>query len=203
MVRSAKVVVRSLLSQLPIPHLRRFGHMFPSRSIWRNIWGKMGAVGEPLRLLLLEKNGMSRRLQLLWAGQVGSYWERETRMKGKRWFRGGEAGGEDLECWFTSVLKGQVNSSSISQGTKIRTFAYCDSKAHTITSTPYSNQVINYNHIMPTRYALELEGLKGAVTNDTFKEPSQREDAKKIVKKLFEERYASGKNRWFFTPLRF
>ena len=49
----------------------------------------------------------------------------------------------------------------------------------------------------------KLEGLKGAVTNDTFKEVSQREDAKKNVKKALEERYVSGKNRWFFTPLRF
>lgn len=62
-------------------------------------------------------------------------------------------------------------------------------------------KVVNYNHIMPTRYTLELEGLKGAVTNDTFKEVSQREDAKKTVKKALEERYTSGKNRWFFTPL--
>ncbi len=54
---------------------------------------------------------------------------------------------------------------------------------------------------MPTRYTLELEGLKGVVTADTFKEVSQLEDAKKTVKKAFEERYASGKNRWFFTPL--
>lgn len=64
-------------------------------------------------------------------------------------------------------------------------------------------QVVNYNHLMPTRYALELEGLKGAVSNDTFKEPTQREDAKKVVKKLLEERYLAGKNRWLFTPLRF
>ena len=54
---------------------------------------------------------------------------------------------------------------------------------------------------MPTRYTLELEGLKGAVTNETFTEVSQREDAKKNVKKALEERYSSGKNRWFFTPL--
>ena len=62
-------------------------------------------------------------------------------------------------------------------------------------------KVINYNHLMPTRYTLELEGLKGVVTADTFKEVSQREDAKKTVKKALEERYTSGKNRWFFTPL--
>lgn len=62
-------------------------------------------------------------------------------------------------------------------------------------------KVVNYNHLMPTRYTLELEGLKGSVSNDTFKEVSQREDAKKNVKKILEERYTSGKNRWFFTPL--
>lgn len=62
-------------------------------------------------------------------------------------------------------------------------------------------KTINYNHLMPTRYTLELEGLKGVVTNDTFKEVSQREDAKKTVKKALDERYTSGKNRWFFTPL--
>merc|ERR1712072_1304275 len=33
-----------------------------------------------------------------------------------------------------------------------------------------------------------------------FIEVSQREDAKKTVKKVLEERYTSGKNRWFFTP---
>lgn len=63
-------------------------------------------------------------------------------------------------------------------------------------------KVVNYNHLMPTRYTLELEGLKNILTADTFKEVSQREDAKKTVKKTLEERYTSGKNRWFFTPLR-
>ena len=63
-------------------------------------------------------------------------------------------------------------------------------------------KVINYNHLMPTRYTLELEGLKAVLNADTFKEVSQREDAKKTVKKVLEERYTSGKNRWFFTPLR-
>jgi large subunit ribosomal protein L27e len=64
-------------------------------------------------------------------------------------------------------------------------------------------KMVNYNHVMPTRYTLELEGLKSVISNDTFKEVSQREDAKKQVKKALEERYQSGKNRWFFTPLRF
>jgi len=64
-------------------------------------------------------------------------------------------------------------------------------------------KVINYSHLFPTRYALDLEGLKGAVTVESFKEPSQRENSKKTIKKLFEDRYTSGKNKWFFEPLRF
>ena len=57
-------------------------------------------------------------------------------------------------------------------------------------------KVVNYAHLLPTRYQLELESLKGSVTNDTFKEPTQREDSKKAIKKAFEERYAKGTKRW-------
>lgn len=64
-------------------------------------------------------------------------------------------------------------------------------------------KVINYNHLMPTRYALELDNLKGLVTPTTFSEPSQRSAAKKTVKNTFEEKYQTGKSAWFFTPLRF
>jgi len=63
-------------------------------------------------------------------------------------------------------------------------------------------KTVNYSHLFPTRYALELEGLKGTVESSTFKEPTQREDSKKTIKKLFEERYTGGKNKWFFQPLR-
>jgi large subunit ribosomal protein L27e len=33
-------------------------------------------------------------------------------------------------------------------------------------------KAVNYSHLMPTRYALDLEALKGAVTVETFKEVS-------------------------------
>ena len=67
---------------------------------------------------------------------------------------------------------------------------------------PFNFQVINYSHLFPTRYALELEGLKGAVAIEFFKDASQRENAKKTIKKLFEDHYTSGKNKWFFEALR-
>ncbi|RUP46088.1 hypothetical protein BC936DRAFT_147373 [Jimgerdemannia flammicorona] len=41
-------------------------------------------------------------------------------------------------------------------------------------------KLVNYNHLMPTRYILELE-IKGVVSNDSFKEPSQRNVAKKVI----------------------
>ncbi len=62
--------------------------------------------------------------------------------------------------------------------------------------------MVNYSHLFPTRYSVELEGLKGILSAESFKEVSQREDSKKQVKNLLEERYSSGKNKWFFQPLR-
>ncbi|ODV90231.1 hypothetical protein CANCADRAFT_1962 [Tortispora caseinolytica NRRL Y-17796] len=64
-------------------------------------------------------------------------------------------------------------------------------------------KVINYNHIMPTRYTIELDSLKDVISDETFKEPSQRENAKKTIKAAFEAKYQAGKNKWFFTKLRF
>jgi large subunit ribosomal protein L27e len=51
-------------------------------------------------------------------------------------------------------------------------------------------KAINYNHLMPTRYALEgIEQLKTQIGNENLKEVSQREEAKKAVKKSFEEKF--------------
>lgn len=64
-------------------------------------------------------------------------------------------------------------------------------------------KTINYNHLLPTRYTVDVEEFKSAISTETFDEPSQREEAKKVVKKAFEEKYQSGKNKWFFTKLNF
>ncbi|KAJ3350559.1 hypothetical protein HDU83_009583 [Entophlyctis luteolus] len=83
---------------------------------------------------------------------------------------------------------------------------------------------INYSHILPTRYEvlsfskesdiltflfvglfsynLDLD-FKSVLTAETFKEPSQRVTSKKAIKRVLEERYNSGKNKWFFQKLRF
>merc|ERR1711965_1209467 len=71
-------------------------------------------------------------------------------------------------------------------------------------------KMVNYTHLMPTRYALEVE-LKSVVTADLITgsqaNPTARQNARKEVKKIFEEKYNSslktGKNKWFFQKLRF
>ncbi|KAG5463641.1 MAG: ribosomal L27e protein family-domain-containing protein, partial [Olpidium bornovanus] len=64
-------------------------------------------------------------------------------------------------------------------------------------------KAVNYNHVMPTRYGIEVDKLKQAVTPEIFNEPTQRVAARKAIKRLFEERYTSGQNSWFFEKLRF
>lgn len=64
-------------------------------------------------------------------------------------------------------------------------------------------KLVNYNHLMPTRYSLDVESFKNAVTPDSLNEPSQREEAKKVVRKALEEKHQAGKNKWFFTKLNF
>jgi len=48
-------------------------------------------------------------------------------------------------------------------------------------------KVVNFNHIMPTRYSLDVD-LKQNVTLEAFKDPSQRLQTRKVIKKAFEER---------------
>jgi len=67
---------------------------------------------------------------------------------------------------------------------------------------------VNYNHLMPTRYMIDLE-LKSLVTTDIVagSNPTARSNCRKDVKKLLEDKYnnciKTGKSKWFFQKLRF
>lgn len=63
-------------------------------------------------------------------------------------------------------------------------------------------KLVNYNHIMPTRYTLDVD-LKDVVTVDALHSRDSKVTAAKETKARFEERFKTGKNRWFFTKLRF
>ncbi|GBN05730.1 60S ribosomal protein L27 [Araneus ventricosus] len=64
-------------------------------------------------------------------------------------------------------------------------------------------KVLNYNHLMPTRYMVDIAFDKSIVNKEVLKDPSKRRKARRDVKAKFEERYKTGKSRWFFQKLRF
>ena len=83
-------------------------------------------------------------------------------------------------------------------------------------------KMVNFAHVMPTRYTVELKGTKSikakkgsnapstaavqnlkSLTKAKFLEPARRKKTKRMLQKALEARYVAGKNRWFFTKLRF
>ncbi|KAN0033006.1 hypothetical protein ACTA71_011213 [Dictyostelium dimigraforme] len=69
-------------------------------------------------------------------------------------------------------------------------------------------KVVNYNHIMPTRYNFEgrdesaFTGLKNTVTVESS-QVAKRTHTRLAVKKIFEAKHKAGKSKWFFSKLRF
>eukprot|EP01094_Clydonella_sp_ATCC50884_P010551 TRINITY_DN2022_c0_g1_i1.p1 TRINITY_DN2022_c0_g1~~TRINITY_DN2022_c0_g1_i1.p1 ORF type:complete len:138 (-),score=55.38 TRINITY_DN2022_c0_g1_i1:235-648(-) len=65
-------------------------------------------------------------------------------------------------------------------------------------------KTMNYNHLMPTRYQLDLD-LKKAVAPEDLEVKGKRPQVKRAVKSVLQRRYQSGeqKYKWFFTKLRF
>ncbi|KAM7278671.1 hypothetical protein ACFE04_005805 [Oxalis oulophora] len=63
-------------------------------------------------------------------------------------------------------------------------------------------KLVNYQHLMPTRYTLDVD-LKEVVTSDVLATKEKKVSAMKETKSRFEQRFKTGKNRWFFTKLRF
>ncbi|EGD74916.1 60S ribosomal protein RL27 [Salpingoeca rosetta] len=64
-------------------------------------------------------------------------------------------------------------------------------------------KVINTNHIMPTRYSLNLKFNKDVVSKEALKNPVKKAAARKEVKKQLSRHFKKGENTWFFSKLRF
>merc|ERR1712038_504241 len=64
-------------------------------------------------------------------------------------------------------------------------------------------KVVNYNHLMPTRYSVDVAVNKSIVNKESLNDAAGKRKCKAHVKTAFEERYKSGKNKWFFQKLRF
>lgn len=65
-----------------------------------------------------------------------------------------------------------------------------------------SLQLLNYNHVMPTRYNVSDISLDKISAKD-LKDPVKRKTHRFQTRVKFEEKYKAGKNKWFFTKLRF
>ncbi|KAJ4960415.1 hypothetical protein NE237_020325 [Protea cynaroides] len=63
-------------------------------------------------------------------------------------------------------------------------------------------KLVNYNHIIPTRYTLDVN-LKEVVLVDSLQSRDKKVTTAKETKARLEERFKTGKNRWFFTKLKF
>ncbi|XP_046678620.1 60S ribosomal protein L27 [Homalodisca vitripennis] len=62
-------------------------------------------------------------------------------------------------------------------------------------------KVMNYNHLMPTRYTLDLENEK--INHKDLKDPMKKKKLRFKVRVRLEDKYKTGKNKWFFQKLRF
>ncbi|KAG9508656.1 60S ribosomal protein L27, partial [Fragariocoptes setiger] len=62
---------------------------------------------------------------------------------------------------------------------------------------------INYSHLMPTRYLVDVQFDKKVTARDVIKDKAKRTRARAEIKAKFQERYKTGKNKWFFCKLRF
>jgi large subunit ribosomal protein L27e len=57
--------------------------------------------------------------------------------------------------------------------------------------------------MMPTRYSVDLAFDKEKLNKEVLKDPMKKKKARNMVRFKFEERYKTGKNKWFFQKLRF
>ncbi|XP_053227985.1 60S ribosomal protein L27-like [Podarcis raffonei] len=59
-------------------------------------------------------------------------------------------------------------------------------------------KVYNYNHLMPTRYSVDIPLDKTVLNKDVFRGPALKRKAQREAKVKFEERYKTSKNKCFF-----
>ncbi|XP_033620903.1 60S ribosomal protein L27-like [Fukomys damarensis] len=64
-------------------------------------------------------------------------------------------------------------------------------------------KVYNYNQLMPTRYSVDIPLDKTLVNKDVFRDPVLSCKAHREAMVKFEERYKTGKNKWFFQSFGF
>nr|XP_035111749.1 60S ribosomal protein L27-like [Callithrix jacchus] len=59
-------------------------------------------------------------------------------------------------------------------------------------------KVYNHNHLMPTRYSVDIPLDRTVGNKDVLRDPALKHKAWQEAELKFEERYQIGKNKWFF-----
>mmetsp|Transcript_18694 Transcript_18694/g.32391 ORF Transcript_18694/g.32391 Transcript_18694/m.32391 type:complete len:137 (-) Transcript_18694:81-491(-) len=64
-------------------------------------------------------------------------------------------------------------------------------------------KVVNYQHVMPTRYSFSEPDWKNLVAKKAATDPSQKRQSLRRLRAEFQNRYKAGQKKWFFSKLRF
>eukprot|EP01156_Anaeramoeba_ignava_P018830 Anaeramoba_ignava/a93177_204.p1 GENE.a93177_204~~a93177_204.p1 ORF type:complete len:164 (+),score=51.33 a93177_204:58-492(+) len=64
-------------------------------------------------------------------------------------------------------------------------------------------KVVNQKHLLPTRYKIDLELPNDLVTGEKYDDPAKRKQLKTQLRTVLKKQFLTGKNRWFFSKLRF
>ena len=64
-------------------------------------------------------------------------------------------------------------------------------------------KVCNCNHLTPTEYSVDIPLDKTLLNKDIFRHPALKHKAQWEAKVKFEEKYKTGKTKWFFQKLQF
>ncbi|CDW60543.1 60S ribosomal protein L27 [Trichuris trichiura] len=76
-------------------------------------------------------------------------------------------------------------------------------RIHRSTIRPFL-KIYNYSHLLPTRYKVaDFTYDKKIINKECFRDPARKIKANREVKQMFQKRFKAGKNKWFFTKLRF
>merc|ERR1711918_316134 len=92
------------------------------------------------------------------------------------------------------------------EGNKERPYGHCVVAGVAKAPLPIT-KIVNYTHVMPTRYSVEttmVKTLKGHLAPDTFTEGGAKKKFLKAAREVFEAKYKEGTGQaWLFEKLRF
>ena len=63
--------------------------------------------------------------------------------------------------------------------------------------------MLNYSHILPTRYTFADVDTTKLVPKNSLRDPARKRKAIRRLKHKFVELYRGGEKKWFFTKLQF